>query len=129
MAIQSEYSRDKAVEQVMKITLEDGEDILGSLWKAAEESGLNEFRVGEMSGLWKDGFMNYFEGNRFKSRKTFDIERIKAGSGRFVRQGDGKYIGDLHVAVPVGSNVINGTMLKGKASKELTIKIKFLKFV
>lgn len=129
MALQSEYSRDKATEQVMKITLEDGEDILESLRKAADESGLNEFRVGEMSGLWKEGFMNYFEGNRFKSRKTLDIERIKAGSGKFVRQGNGKFNGDLHVAVPVGNNVINGTLLKGKAAKELTIKIKFLKFV
>ncbi|MFH1225608.1 MAG: hypothetical protein V1676_07475 [Candidatus Diapherotrites archaeon] len=128
MAIQSEYSRDKAAEQVMKIALEDGEDILGCIHKAAEESGLNEFRVSEMSGFWKEGFMNYFEGNRFKSRKSFDVERLSAGSGKFIRQGDGKYAGDLHIAVTLGAKKINGTLLKGKAAKELTVKIKFLKF-
>lgn len=128
MALKSEVLEDKAVEKFLAVTLEDGEDIMGSMKKAASEHGLDEFRVVEVRGLWKDGFMNYFLRDKFKSRHTFDIEKIKAGSGKFVRKGAG-YEGDLHIAVAVGNNTVNGTLLEGKAAKELTIRLKFLQFL
>lgn len=122
------FVTEKAVEQFLTISLEDGEDILESLKKAALEHGIKEFKITGMNGFWKQGFMNYFLKNQFKSRRTFDIEKINAGSGKFVKQGK-DYSGDLHIVVALGNNRINGTLLEGKAAKELTIKLKFPKFI
>jgi len=125
---ESMFMKEKAIEQPLTIILEEGDDILESLKKALEEQDAKEFKIVEMSGFWKEGFMNYFLKNSFKSRKSFDIERITAGSGKFVKEGN-EFRGDLHIVVALGNQRINGTLLEGKAAKELTIKAKFPKFL
>lgn len=119
---------ERAIEQPLTIILEDGEDILECLKKAALEQDAKEFKITDINGSWKEGFMNYFLKNQFKSRKSFETERITAGSGKFTRKGN-DYSGDLKIAVALGNQRINGTLLEGKAAKELTIKLKFPKFL
>lgn len=128
LGITSQAISDKAEEKFLRVMLEDGDEIVPCIKSAALEQGLSEFRVAEMRGFWKDGFMNFFQGSKFKSRKSFDVELITAGSGKFVKKGN-DYTGDLHIAVKVGGGIINGTLLKGKAAKELTIRLKFLQMV
>lgn len=126
--VESQFVTQKAIEQVLTITLEDGEDILQCLKQAMKEHGMHEARVLEVKGFWKQGFMNYFLKNQFKSRKSFEVEKISAGSGKFTRQGN-DYSGDLKIVVSLGNNRVNGTLLEGKAAKELSIKLKFPKFL
>lgn len=125
--MESSFVVEKAVEQPLTIILEDGEDILECLGKAMQEHCAKEFKVTEMKGSWKQGFMNYFLKNSFKSRKSFDTERIVAGSGKFVKEGS-KYRGDLHITVALGNQRVNGTLLEGKAAGGLEIKAKFPKY-
>ena len=126
--IESSFVTQKAIEQILTITLEEGDDILQCLKQALQENNIKECKIIDTNGFWKEGFMNYFLKNQFKSRKTFEIEKISAGSGKFTRQGN-EYVGDLHIVVSLGNNRINGTLLEGKAAKELTIKAKFPKFI
>ena len=126
--LHSRICGEKAIEQVLTIQLEDDDDILECLKKAMRESGIEKGKIIEVRGFWKEGMMNYFLKNQYKSRKTLGIEKITAGSGKFAKEGN-DFIGDLHIVTKIGNQLLNGSLLEGKTSGELSIKVKFCRFL
>jgi len=124
--IQSRFFKEKSSIQHLTIILSEEEDILSSLKQALLENKIHQCKVIECSGVIKEGFMNCFWKNSYKAKNLEEIPVSKA-SGKFSLGPEG-YTGDLHVAVLIGNQIWQGTLVEGTAKDNFSLKVEFIKF-
>jgi hypothetical protein len=116
-------SEKKWEKKVLRLILEEGEDVFVSIKKAMKEHKLKQCKIDDMEGTLLKGEINFFEGNQFKNQK-FENLSILRGVGSF-KLDFGELYGSLSITTKE-KNPKTGMLLKGKASEGLQLKISFI---
>jgi len=106
--------------------LDEGDDILSCIKQGMEENNLELVNVEGIDGVMREGLINYFEKNSFKSSVIKDKTLILA-SGSF-KLNYGEVFGNMKI-VTQDKPPMHGTLVRGKAGQDLTIKLAFLELV
>lgn len=122
--LDSQFFTGKGVQKNLTLQLEEGDDILACMRAALAEHNIKEATVVEGNGTLKEGLINYFQGNKFKSKDLKNARIVKA-SGKFLNLGK-EWQGDLHIGAMFGMQLLSGTLLKGKATEGLELKLKYV---
>lgn len=125
--IDSAFLNKKGQKVHLKLFLDDGEDVLESIKQAMAENNLDECKTIEFNGKVKEGMINYFMGNSYRSKELNEVQ-IQRVSSQYTKTKQG-ITGDLHVTVAFGNNRITGTLVKGKSSGESQITLEFIKLI
>ncbi len=109
--------------KILSVVLSEDEDILSSIKEAMKQHNLKECRVEDMNGTIKEGHINYFEGNSYKSASLVNRPILKA-SGNFKLTASELW-GSMHVST-AEKRPTTGTLVEGTAAEGLQIKMSFV---
>ncbi|MFA4907134.1 MAG: DUF296 domain-containing protein [archaeon] len=122
--VASAFFLKKGEKKVVRLGLEDNEDVLGCIKQGMAEHKLEECDVIGITGKVKEGKLAYFQGSSFMSMELKE-KAVQKASGKFHLNKE-KLHGDLHITIALGNNRIQGTLIKGKASGEMEIELGFV---
>ncbi len=120
--VEAQIFKKKGTRKILRLQLEEGDDIMASIKQAMAEHKLEEARVEDASGFLKSGQVNYMEGNRYKSKDLKNQELFRA-SGNY-KLNYGELYGTLHVSW--GKPLQTATFVKGTAEKGMELKLSFI---
>lgn len=116
----------KGVRRNVTIILDEGDGIIESIRAAMNEHKISEAKLDALDGTIRDGVINFFERNQFKSANLKDA-KVMIASGNF-KLSYGEIFGGMKVATET-KPPMHGTFVKGKAAEGLTINLSFLEYV
>ncbi|MFH1544770.1 MAG: hypothetical protein ABIE23_01585 [archaeon] len=125
--MESQILTEKAELKYLNLAFDEGDEVIPLMKQALMEAGIDNAKIVGCSGIIRQGIMNYFQKSFYKSRELNNT-RVMNGSGRFVKEGN-DFRGDFHIAVLIGSQYWNGTLVKGIASDGFSIRIEFISFL
>jgi predicted DNA-binding protein with PD1-like motif len=115
--------KEKMEKKVLRLILEDGDDVVASIKQAMQDNNIRECKVEDVSGKLKQATVNCMEGSSYKRIDVKD-KAIMRASGTF-KFGGGDLWGTLHIFTE-GRKPVSGTMLAGKAAEGFELKLSFL---
>ena len=59
--------RKRGERKNLRLILDEGDDILSCVKQAMAEHKIEEAKIEALTGVFKEGEMNYFEGNKYKN--------------------------------------------------------------
>ena len=116
----------KGVKRDLTLILDEDDGILESIKSAMKEHAIKEVKVEGIEGTLKECVINFFERSNFKSA-TLKNEKTMLASGSFKLSFDDLY-GSMKIATE-GKPPMHGTVVKGKAGQDLTLKLSFVELV
>lgn len=116
----------KGVKRNLTLILDEDDNILDSIKVGMQKHGINEAKIESVEGMIKECLINYFEHNNFKSQILKNAP-IMVASGSF-KLSYGDLYGSMKIAT-AQKPPIQGTLVKGKASQDLTIKMSFVEYI
>ena len=122
--VASAFFLKKGERKVVRLGLEDSEDLLFCIKQGMAEHKLEECDVIGITGKVKEGKLAYFQGSSFKSMELKE-NAVQKASGKF-RLSNEKLHGDLHITIALGNHRIQGTLIKGKSMGEMEMELGFV---
>ena len=116
--------KKKAEKKILRLILDDGDDILGSIKSGMGQNSIKECRVEDAGGEVKHALINFMEGNKYKKMDLRNIQILRA-SGNF-KLNFGDLWGTMHISTG-GKKPITGTLVAGKAGGGFELKLSFIK--
>ena len=124
--IESLIMKNKAEKRILKIQLDEGESLMKAIPQAMREHGVKEAKVEEIKGSLKEILINFFEGNKFDSRKLKDQEVLRVHG--MVKQSFGDLYGGIHVSLGQ-KPPLTGTLVNAIAGKDNEIVLSFIELI
>ena len=115
----------RGVRKSLKLVLDDGDEVFSCIKQAMKEHTISEVKVEEMNGTFKEGELNYFEGNRYKLANLSGKVSFRA-SGLFKLSYDELY-GSMHVSINE-RHPLTGTLVKARGTEGFEVKLSFVEF-
>ncbi len=116
----------KAIKRNLTLILDEDDGILESIKAGMEKYRINEAKIESMEGKVKECLINYFERNNFKSQILKNAPILMASGSFKLSYGD--LYGSMKIAT-AEKPPMQGTVVKGKACQDLTIKMSFLEYI
>ncbi|MCX6799256.1 MAG: DUF296 domain-containing protein [Candidatus Diapherotrites archaeon] len=116
--------KKKAEKKILRLVLDDGDDILGSIKQGMGEHAIKECRVEDAGGEVKHAVINFMEGSKYKKMDLRNIQILRA-SGNFKLNFEDLW-GTMHISTS-GKKPITGTLVAGKAGQGFELKLSFIK--
>ena len=120
------FFNKRGVKRELTLLLDEGDDVLECVQAGMREHSLSEVTVTGIEGTLAEGIINYFLKNEFKSAVLKDKALLSA-SGSFKLTHEGLF-GSMKV-IAMGRPPLHGTLVKGKAGNDFTLKLSFVEFL
>ena len=116
--------KGRGVRKELVLQLSDGEDLFACIRQAMAEGKIERSEVAAIEGRIKEGNVNYFQGNKYKSLEIKDANVYKA-SGKYEMRGRDLF-GKISVIINQNGRMNTVTLGKGTASEGLKIRLSFI---
>lgn len=118
--------KKKGEKRLVTLILDEGESILESVKQGMKENNFPECKIEGMTGKIKQGMINFFVGNSYKSKELFDTDVFLA-SGHFKLSGD-EIWGSMNISINP-KHPFTGTLVRGTASNGLEVKLSYIELI
>jgi predicted DNA-binding protein with PD1-like motif len=116
----------KAEKKILRLMLEEGDDILASVKNGMQQHKITECKVEDAGGKVKHAIINFMEGNKYKKMDLREIEILRASGNFKLNYGD--LWGTMHISTS-GKKPLTGTLVNGRAADGFELKLSFIKEV
>jgi len=116
----------KGTKKTLVLELGDGEDIFECIRQGMLQNNISRAKILGFDGKIKEGKINYFVGNSFRSE---EVENVLVGvaSGHYELKNKGtELFGSLHIVVGPKGSTNSVSLTRGSAVEGLKIKIEFV---
>lgn len=117
----------KGTKKSLVLELSESEDIFECIKQGMQQNNISRAKVLGIEGTIKEGKINYFAGNSFKSEEI-ENTLIGVAAGHYELKGreNEELFGNLHVVVGTKGNTNSVSLVKGTAVEGLKIKLEFV---
>lgn len=119
--------KGRGVKKELVLQLSDGEDLFACIRQAMMEGRIERSTVEAIEGEIKEGNVNYFQGNKYKSLEIENAKVYKA-SGKFEMKGPkmDELFGKISIIINQNGRMNTVTLGKGNAVEGLKIRLSFI---
>lgn len=123
MLVNGKISKKKLI-----VILDEGDNVLESIHKAMRDNFISKAGILAISGVIKNGEVNYFLGNSYRNKKIENV-KIERATGHFILSKKTGIFGNLKALLVIDGERDSFTIAKALAKNEMQIEMEFFELV